>query len=100
MNRNLQIIPTFSFRFSFSDESTFKIFDGFIAGSHQLVRFNDTRIWGLNYRELVVPDFAKLGLEFQCIPVNNIYLRTGANFVGYSEHVPLKEGEGSILTNM
>jgi NTE family protein len=100
LNRNLQIIPTFSSGFTFSNESSFKIFDEFIAGGHQRVRFNDTRIWGLNYRELVVPNFAKLGLEFQYIPVNNIYLRTGANFVGYSEHVPLKGGEGSILSEM
>jgi NTE family protein len=49
---------------------------------------------------LVVPNFAKLGLEFQYIPVNNIFLRTGANFVGYSEHVPLKNGEGSIISEM
>ncbi|MCH6232875.1 patatin-like phospholipase family protein [Cognataquiflexum rubidum] len=98
--RNLQIMPTAATGLTFSNENAFKVFDGFIAGGHQRVRFNDTRIWGLNYRELVVPNFAKLGLEFQYIPVNNIFLRTGANFVGYSEHVPLKNGEGSIISEM
>ncbi|WP_113924320.1 patatin-like phospholipase family protein [Cognataquiflexum aquatile] len=98
--RNLQVMPTAATGLTFSNENAFKVFDGFIAGGHQRVRFNDTRIWGLNYRELVVPNFAKLGLEFQYIPVNNIFLRTGANFVGYSEHVPLKNGEGSIISEM
>jgi NTE family protein len=98
--RNLQVMPTVATGLTFSNESAFKVFDGFIAGGHQRVRFNDTRIWGLNYRELVVPNFAKLGVEFQFLPVNSILLRTGANFVGYSEHVPLRDGNGSILSEM
>lgn len=100
LTRNLQFMPTASTGLTFSNENVFKVFDGFIAGGHQRIRFNDTRVWGLNYRELETTNFAKMGLEFQYIPINNIYLRTGANIVGYSGHVPLKGEEGSIVSKM
>ena len=93
-------MPTAATGMTLSNEGAFKVFDCFIAGGHQRIRFNDTRIWGLNYRELETPNFAKLGLELQFIPVNNIFLRTGANIVGYSGHVPLKGGEGTIISEM
>lgn len=98
--RNFQFMPTAATGLTLSNEGAFKVFDGFIAGGHQRIRFNDTRIWGLNYRELETPNFAKLGLELQFIPVTNIFLRTGANIVGYSGHVPLKGGEGTIISEM
>ena len=100
LTRNLQFMPTASTGLTFSNENVFKVFDGFIAGGHQRIRFNDTRVWGLNYRELETTNFAKMGLEFQYIPINNIYLRTGANIVGYSGHVPLKGEEGSIVSKI
>jgi NTE family protein len=47
---------------------------------------------------LVSPNFAKLGLEFQYVPVTNIYLRTGTNVIGSSQHVPLGSDETSIIS--
>lgn len=98
IRHNLQIIPSATTGLTFSKESSFKIFDTFIVGGHQRVRFTDTRVWGLNYRELVSPNFAKIGLEFQYIPITNVYLRTGTNLVSSSQHVPLNSSETSIIS--
>jgi NTE family protein len=98
LSPKLQIIPSAATGLTFSREPSFKIFDTYIVGGHQRVRFTDTRVWGLNYRELVSPNFAKLGLEFQYVPVTNIYLRTGTNVVGSSQHVPLGSNETSIIS--
>ena len=98
LSHNLQIIPSAATGLTFSKEPIFKIFDTYIVGGHQRVRFTDTRVWGLNYRELVSPNFAKLGLEFQYIPSTNIYLRTGTNVIGSSQHVPWGSNETSVIS--
>ena len=35
----------------------------------------------------------KLGAEFQYIPFNKIYVRVGANFLGYSDQIPFNESK-------
>jgi NTE family protein len=95
----LQMGPKFQFRpevaggMVLSTEDGTKIFQDFYVGGYQNIRFGDTRFWGLNYAEVATPNFIKAGAELQFIPVKKIYLRAGANFLGFSKQYPLDEVE-------
>ena len=86
-----QFHPDFAAGLTVSSEDPNKIFTEFLVGGYQNVRFNDTRFWGLNYAEVQTPNFIKFGAEFQYIPFNKIYLRAGANLLGYSDQVPIND---------
>ncbi|PZX52000.1 patatin-like phospholipase family protein [Algoriphagus chordae] len=86
-----QFHPDFAMGYTLTTESDSKVFTDFFVGGYQNVRFNDTRFWGLNYGEVQTPNFVKLGAEFQYIPFSKIYLRAGANFLGYSDQVPIND---------
>jgi NTE family protein len=45
----------------------------------------------LNYAEVQTPNFIKVGADFQFIPIKKIYLRGGANVLGYSRQYPINE---------
>lgn len=68
-----------------------RIFQDFYVGGYQNIRFGDTRFWGLNYAEVTTPNFLKAGAEIQFIPFRKIYLRSGANFLGFSQQYPIDE---------
>ncbi|MEP0712939.1 MAG: alpha/beta hydrolase, partial [Algoriphagus sp.] len=87
----VQFHPDFAAGLTLSSEDPTKIFTEFFVGGYQNIRFNDTRFWGLNYAEVQTPNFIKLGAEFQYNPVNKIYLRVGANFLGLSDQVPFSD---------
>lgn len=70
-----------------------KIFQDFYVGGFQNIRFGDTRFWGLNYAEVSTPNFVKAGAELQFNPIKKIYLRGGANFLGFSAQYPIDEAE-------
>ena len=87
----MQFHPEFAAGVTLSSEDASKAFTEFFVGGYQKVRFNDTRFWGLNYAEVQTANFMKLGAEFQYIPFNKIYVRAGANFLGYSDQIPFNE---------
>ncbi|WP_228527538.1 patatin-like phospholipase family protein [Pararhodonellum marinum] len=95
-----QIAPLVNAGLTFSTQGENYIFNNFIVGGYQRVRFNDTRVYGLNYRELFVPNFVRAGFELQFVPHNNVYLRAGTNFVGYADHVPLGSNNSSLLESL
>ncbi|WP_111671392.1 patatin-like phospholipase family protein [Algoriphagus litoralis] len=66
-----------------------KIFQDFLVGGYQNIRFGDTPFWGLNYGEVNTPNFIKAGAEIQFVPIKKIYLRAGANFLGFSQQYPI-----------
>ncbi|WP_084454462.1 patatin-like phospholipase family protein [Algoriphagus terrigena] len=87
----LQIKPEVAGAVVLSTDDGSKIFQDFYVGGYQNIRFGDTRFWGLNYAEVTAPNFLKLGAEVQFIPFKKIYLRGGANVIGYSQQYPIDE---------
>ena len=93
VSSKVQFHPEFAAGLTLSSEDASKVFTDFFIGGYQNVRFNDTRFWGLNYAEVQTANFMKLGAEFQYIPFNKIYVRVGANFLGYSDQIPFNESK-------
>lgn len=91
LSRKIQFIPMLSTGLTISTESENKIFNNFSAGGHQRIRFTDTRVWGLNYREINAPNIGKIGAEFQYVATPMVFLRTGFNIATFSDHIPIKQ---------
>jgi NTE family protein len=87
----VQFHPDFAIGLTLSSESSSKLFSEFFVGGYQNVRFNDTQFWGLNYAEVQTANFLKFGAAFQYIPFEKIYLRAGANFLGFSDQLPFND---------
>ncbi|WP_225443946.1 patatin-like phospholipase family protein [Echinicola arenosa] len=91
ISHKFQVAPTFAAGITLSEQEEGFIFNEFSIGGYQRVQFNDTPSWGLNYRELSTPNFAKLGILGQFVPTNNIYMRFGGNIVAHNPHVPINQ---------
>lgn len=87
----LQFKPEMAGGMVISTDDGSRIFQDFYVGGYQNIRFGDTRFWGLNYAEVTTPNFLKAGAELQFIPFRKIYLRGGANFLGFSQQYPIDE---------
>ncbi|WPR73408.1 patatin-like phospholipase family protein [Algoriphagus sp. NG3] len=86
-----QLIPEIGGGIVFSGEGEEKIFSQNFVGGYQNIRFTDVRFRGLNYAEVQTSNYLKVGTDFQYIPFRKIYLRAGANVLGYSEHLPFHD---------
>ena len=95
----LSLSPKFQFRpevaggMVLTNDDGAKIFQDFFVGGYQNIRFGDTRFWGLNYAEVNTSNFVKGGAELQFVPVKKIYLRAGANVLGFSRPYPINEAD-------
>jgi NTE family protein len=87
----IQFRPEVAGAMVLSTDDAGKIFQDFLVGGYQNVRFGDTRFWGLNYAEVNTPNFVKAGAELQFVPIKKIYLRGGFNWMGYSRQYPIDE---------
>lgn len=94
ISESVQIKPFVGGGFTLSDQNL-KSFRDFFIGGYQMVRFIDNRFWGLNYAEISAQNFAKVGMELQVIPIKKIFLRSGINWLGYSNNIPLGDIVGS-----
>jgi len=72
-----------------SIDSASTLFNDFIVGGHQQVKFTDTKFMGLHYAEKFLENFATGGLFFQNVLFNNFYLQYGGNALIYVDHIPL-----------
>lgn len=94
----LGVSPNFQFKPELASgviftNSTGKIHQDFFVGGYQTIRFTDIKFWGLNYAEVQSPNFIKAGLDIQVLPFKKIYLRAGANVLGFSASYAIKEQE-------
>lgn len=95
ISKSFQFHPSVSGGVIFSKQEGARSFLDFYVGGYQNIRFGDTPFRGLNYAEVQTPNFVKVGAEFQWIPVKKIYLRAGANWLGYSKQYPLDSSDWS-----
>ncbi|WP_296705038.1 patatin-like phospholipase family protein [Algoriphagus sp.] len=86
----LQFKPEVAGGLTLSNESS-KIYQDFFVGGYQNIRFTDTHFWGLNYAEIQTPNFAKIGIDAQFIPVKKVYLRAGINYLGFSDNYAIND---------
>jgi|GEM_PF-76865 len=91
-----QVRPNGAFGLTLSNEvedefSLPKSYREFYVGGYQIIRFIDSNFWGLNYGEVLTPNFAKIGADLQFIPIKKLYVRAGANFLGFSDHIPIRD---------
>ena len=54
-----------------------------------MVTIFDTQMLGLNYSELVKPNFGKISVILQNVILKNIYLRYGAQLLSYYPYIPI-----------
>jgi NTE family protein len=66
-----------------------RVYQDFYVGGYQNIRMGDTKFWGLNYAEVTTPNFLKVGAELQFNPLRKIFLRAGANVLGFSRQYPI-----------
>ncbi|AWW32189.1 alpha/beta hydrolase [Echinicola strongylocentroti] len=91
VNDRFQISPTVALGITLSNQEEDFSFSEFTLGGYQRVDFNDMPAWGLNYAELTAENFGKLGVNFQWLPMKNLYFRAGTNLLGHSEHTPISD---------
>jgi len=87
----LQFQPRIATGLTLSNSDEISTFNEFFLGGIQNLRFVDTPVWGLNYAEVTTPNFLNIGANFQWIPIKKIYLRAGANWLGYSDYISISD---------
>ncbi len=91
ISSKFQFQPTVAAGFTLGSSDEFSSFNEFFLGGIQNLRFIDTPVWGLNYGEVTTPNFVKAGINLQVIPIKKIYFRAGANWIGYSDYLPIND---------
>ncbi len=96
-SKYLPISPRFQFKpevagaITFTDQQEGKVYQEFLVGGYQNIRFTDMHFWGLNYGEIQTSNYIKAGLEAQIIPIKNIYIRAGVNYLGFSDSFSISD---------
>ncbi len=83
-----QIVPTLSFGLTISNIAD-GLFDNYRVGGNQMVHFDDTPFYGLNFSEIEDVNYMEGGLSFQNVFFGNIFLKYGANFMVHHSYVPM-----------
>jgi len=91
ISKKFQLKPEVAGGITFTNQDEGKVYQEFLIGGYQTIRFTDLRFWGLNYGEIQVPNYIKAGLEAQVIPIKNIYLRAGVNYLSYSDSYSIND---------
>ncbi|NPA36788.1 MAG: alpha/beta hydrolase [Chlorobi bacterium] len=90
LRRNLQIIPSISGGFTFSNANN-GLFDNFKIGGNQMVNPEDVTFFGLNYSEIQTENFLSGGVYLQNILLNNFYVKYGINYLLHHPYVPFND---------
>jgi NTE family protein len=93
LSSKFQLQPQGALGAILSNDPSLKLFREYLVGGYQTVRFGDTQFFGLNYGEVSTPNFVKMGLALQYLPMKKLYIRSGVNFLGYSNHSPISDWE-------
>ncbi|WP_290002948.1 patatin-like phospholipase family protein [Algoriphagus sediminis] len=88
---HVQFQPRLATGITVGSSDGLKSFNNFFLGGIQNLRFVDTPVWGLSYGEVTTPNFVVVGGNFQLIPFKKVYIRAGANWLGYSDYVSLSD---------
>jgi NTE family protein len=96
-SKYLPISPRFQFKpevagaITFTDQQEGKVYQEFLVGGYQNIRFTDMHFWGLNYGEIQTSNYIKAGIEAQIIPLKNVYIRAGVNYLGFSDSFSISD---------
>ena len=87
--KRFSIIPRATLGLIVSDDSTAAFIDEFRVGGWQQVWRDDIRILGLQYGETTQSNFGIVGLKFQHLFMDNLFVKYGADLMGYYPYVPI-----------
>ncbi|MEN2282447.1 patatin-like phospholipase family protein [Algoriphagus sp. SE2] len=93
----LPISPKFQFKpevagaLTITNQTEGKAYYEFLVGGYQNIRFIDSHFWGLNYGEVQTSNYLKAGIDAQIIPIKNVYIRAGVNFLGFSDSFSIND---------
>jgi len=90
-SNSFQMIPGISFGTTISAGETTNTFNRYKIGGNQMVDIFDTRAIGLNYAELVQPNFLKLRLLLQNVLWKNLFVQYGVDLISYYPYVPIDQ---------
>lgn len=85
-----QIVPMLSTGVTLATVSD-ALFQSYRIGGNQRVKYSDKRFIGLNYAEADWNNYANIGLFFQNVLFQKVYLKYGANYLLPYEYVPLTD---------
>lgn len=85
-----QIVPMFSTGVTLATVSD-ALFQSYRIGGNQRVKYSDIRFIGLNYAEADWNNYANIGLFFQNVLFQKLYLKYGADYLLPYEYVPLTD---------
>lgn len=88
---NFQLISRLMFGGVISTAIETASFQDFNLGGNQMVNLFDSRMYGLNYAEIVSPNFLMAGIGFQNVLFKNLYFQYGADVLGYYQYVPIDQ---------
>jgi NTE family protein len=91
LGKNFQLNPRVAIGTVISTAGENSIFDDFNVGGNQMVTIMDTRMYGLNYAEIVAPHFFRGGLGFQNVFFRNVFLLYGVDLLGYHPYIPINQ---------
>ena len=91
LSNKFQLLPAIALGTTISTGDLSNVFNEFNIGGNQMVNVFDTRATGLNYAEIVQPNFLKLALKFQNVSWKNLYFQYGVDLLAYYPYVPIDQ---------
>lgn len=87
--KRFSMIPRATLGLVVSDDTTAIFIDEFRVGGWQQVWRDDIRLLGLQYGETTQSNFGIVGLKFQHLFMDNLFVKYGADLMGYYPYVAL-----------
>lgn len=94
----LQWVPYYAVGLSLGSGEANSVVNAFRLGGLQRVAINDVRVLGIQFGEIVSPNFALVGIQIQEIFWEDFYLRYGINGLAYHPYRSLKQW-GEMFAN-
>lgn len=91
VSKSLSLVPRATVALTIGENSSSDIYDGFKLGGWQRVWRDDIRVLGLQFNEFNANNVGVVGLKLQHLFFENLFVRYGADLMGYYNYVPLSE---------
>ena len=91
LGKRLSLVPRATLAFTLGENSVDDIFDDFRSGGWQRVWKDDIRVLGIQYNEVQESNIAVIGVRMQHLFFDNLFIKYGADLMGYHTYVPFSE---------
>ncbi len=97
LRKNWQWIPYYGVGLSIGGGAPNSVVNGFRLGGLQRVQQNDIRVLGLQFGEVITPNFALAGIMIQQVFWDDLYLRYGINALAYHPYLSIRDWGDAFL---